>query len=807
MVLTEKFNRFSIDPARLVGSHDMEWGESDGPSADWRNGAPLGNGDFGAIVYGCPDNLTFALAKTDLWVRLAKGTNFPPGTFADVREIYRNGDRERYEELRRAEDVTPNLRTSHVTTAGFLRLNIADASICIRCRQHVSLYEAVCTYSFRPTRVHADVHIAHETPFTVTSFCSRIDDVLAIRIDPGEQALGTVTGILGRQTHPCLSPAISEIADSDYLVEQELAKGDRYVMAMRVLGHPCEAQLVPRGVLAECAGETLEPLTILLTIVSRRDTEDFRTEAVRRLNRAEEKGFNVLLADHKAWWKDFWSRSFVSVADASAEKWWYLSNYLAGSATRPGKVSPGLQGVWIKENVPAWNGDYHANINIQSDYWGLLGGNRLDLMEPYFRLYTEMLPQCRKDTAEYFRMRGARLPHAGDVDGHELCGNSWFVLAVHPSVTGWLAQLFWQYYQYTGDLEFLREVAYLVISDAAAFYTDYVQWDETAGCYVIEPSISFEAFCPEWKALGTNSNYDVAIFRMTFQMAIEAAETLGDSGPLPAEWKERLEKLTPFPKTPQGAWAAWEGRGAIHRGHGGSVPFLTPIFPCGLVSAFHGSPEEQAAAWASWRIMRAMLGEPGILETSNRAWCGGSPIATAAAMGDAEAAMYGVRWCESEDRKSGLLFRWDKHYLQADHGSGMALALNSMMLGSYGGTVHVFPAMPTDIDARFHSLRAPGAFLVSSEQREGRVAYVIVQSLIGNQLRIASPFFQKQTNSQGAFRTPVIVRDMYAGRIIFRANCLHQEVISLDTEPGHVYSVEDENSPLESWEPITIDPT
>ena len=799
-VMTEEHNRFHLDLPSLMRRHDMVWSDPRGPSADWRDGAPIGNGDFGALVCGYPDNLTLALGKTDLWVRLADVSNFPPGMFEDVREIYRTRDEARFEAVQKEESPTPYYRTSHLTTAGFLRLQIADGSIHSKCTQRVSLYEALCTQTFYPTRLHADTATSRESPFVVSGFCSRSDDVLVLRIDPGEQPLGTATFTLGRQAHPCLPAAESETSGPDCIVQQELVKGDAYVVAMRILGHPCDAQTVPRGVLAECAGETSGPLTVLLTIASRCDADNPRAEAIARLDRAEAKGYEGLFADHADWWRRFWERSFVSVNDAAAEKWWYVSNYLAGSMLRRGKVSPGLQGVWIKENVPAWDADYHGNINIQANYWGLFGSNRLDLMEPYFRLYSRMLPQCRKDTNEYFQMRGARLPHAGDIDGHELTENSWFVLATSISTSGWIAQLFWQYYEYTGDLEFLRDVAYPLLSDVATFYTDYLQWDEEHGCYVVEPSISFEAYCPTMKALGRNSTYDVAIIRMTLEMAIKAADALGDAGTLAAQWRQRLEKLAPLPLTPRGDWATWEGRESIDRGHGAAIPFIAPVFPCGLVSAFHGSSEERQAARMTWQNVRELQKKGHACGTSTLSWCGGAPVANAAAMGDADAALAGARWRPVDDRENGLVFQWRSYYLQADHGPGMALALNAMLLGSYGGVLHVFPAFPAELDARFHSLRAPGAFLVTAEQRGGRVAYVLLESLGGGTLRIASPFEPETLDGS----VPVRVRDLATNKVLARAKLGRREAITCETVPGSLLSVEDENNPLEHWEPITI---
>ena len=165
--------------------------------------------------------------------------------------------------------------------------------------------------------------------------------------------------------------------------------------------------------------------------------------------------------------------------------------------------------------MPPWDGDYHGNVNMQSLYWSLYPSNRLELAEPYFRYYTDILPQCREDAKEYFGMRGARLPHAGDTRGYEIT-DTWITLSTSISPSGWLANLFWKYYEYTADKEFLGTVAYPLLRDVALFYEDYLRKD-AQGRYVIEPSIHGEAFCPGFKSWGRNSGYEISIVRVTFE--------------------------------------------------------------------------------------------------------------------------------------------------------------------------------------------------------------------------------------------------------------------------------------------------
>jgi len=72
--------------------------------------------------------------------------------------------------------------------------------------------------------------------------------------------------------------------------------------------------------------------------------------------------------------------------------------------------------------------------------------------------------------------------------------------------------------------------------------------------------------------------------------------------------------------------------------------------------------------------------------------------------------------------------------------SGVPSCINEMLLQSYEGMIRLFPAWPASRDARFDSLRTYGAFLVSSEKRNGTVQWVNILSEKGRICRIENPW-------------------------------------------------------------------
>jgi hypothetical protein len=71
----------------------------------------------------------------------------------------------------------------------------------------------------------------------------------------------------------------------------------------------------------------------------------------------------------------------------------------------------------------------------------------------------------------------------------------------------------------------------------------------------------------------------------------------------------------------------------------------------------------------------------------------------------------------------------------------LPVVLNESMLQSYTGELRFFPNWnPANGNARFQTLRAVGAFLVSAEYRAGRVQWVRITSEAGQRLRLINPW-------------------------------------------------------------------
>jgi hypothetical protein len=132
---------------------------------------------------------------------------------------------------------------------------------------------------------------------------------------------------------------------------------------------------------------------------------------------------------------------------------------------------------------------------------------------------------------------------------------------------------------------------------------------------------------------------------------------------------------------------------------------------------------------------------------------------------------------------------WSRGYT-CDPSSGYPAGIaTESMLQSQGGDIRLFPANPLEGHYAFHSLRARGAFLVSSEMRDGRVPYALVQSLAGNSCRIVQPFGKD---------IKVQVRDLAMGKVVLETDASEDDVLEFATTQQHIYVVEPKEQTLEN---------
>ncbi|MDR1891569.1 MAG: hypothetical protein LBQ48_00945 [Oscillospiraceae bacterium] len=105
---------------------------------------------------------------------------------------------------------------------------------------------------------------------------------------------------------------------------------------------------------------------------------------------SSERDIRRLREAHDAWWNEYWRASYVDIISGNGgdtdletvQRYYYGAQYMLACTAREGKVAPGLYGVWVTGDNPAWNGDYTLNYNFIATWYGAGSSNRASFIRP-----------------------------------------------------------------------------------------------------------------------------------------------------------------------------------------------------------------------------------------------------------------------------------------------------------------------------------------------------------------------------------------------------------------------------------------
>jgi len=417
-----------------------------------------------------------------------------------------------------------------------------------------------------------------------------------------------------------------------------------------------------------------------------------------------------------------WATRALSVPfDPEIEKLWYATCHARRCVLRGGTVPPGLFLPSTIDDYSYWHGDYHANYNLQSIYWGCMNAGQMKQMEAYFDTVDFYVPIGRKIAKDYYNCRGVFItlegfPTVGPDDHH---GS--LPLGRMAYMTGWFMEPYWEYYRVTMDKEWLAKRGYPFIRDCALFYLDFLKKapnpnlppELNDGKYHVFPSIEGESGFSGNPMDVCDKRQGVMHARTCLHLAIRAAEELGTDADLVAEWKERLENLVNTPQKFDGPDAEFRYYCWIN-----ALPEIggREFVP---MAAWDGTPPGKIHGWDNWYVGIGTMYRCGPLRMSQWVFERDYPLWRARL----------DKWT----RPNGLVRAMClAHYGRAgwtETLSSMAV-LEEMLVQSWDGSLRLFPCWPKGKDVSFAGFRTQGAFVVSGEQKDG-VQTVRVKSLKG----------------------------------------------------------------------------
>ena len=230
-----------------------------------------------------------------------------------------------------------------------------------------------------------------------------------------------------------------------------------------------------------------------------------------------------------------------------------FGRYLVIAASREGSQATNLQGIWNEQFYPAWSSNYTVNINTEMNYWPVLMGNLAGLDMPVIDLIRK-ISVTGADAAKdfYGATKGYCCHHNIDLWGlatpvgaqrSGCLGYAYWNMS-----SGWLCRHLWEHYEYTLDVDFLRDTAYPLMKGAAEFYLDTMikDGDHYIICPTTSPENAYYHTETSRVSLARHAAMTQGILMDLFGNLSEAAKVLGIDDDFIKEIREKLPLLNTY---------------------------------------------------------------------------------------------------------------------------------------------------------------------------------------------------------------------------------------------------------------------
>jgi alpha-L-fucosidase 2 len=170
--------------------------------------------------------------------------------------------------------------------------------------------------------------------------------------------------------------------------------------------------------------------------------------------------------------------------------------YLLISSSRDNSLPANLQGRWAASQYPAWSADYHANINLQMNYWAAPQVGLGSLQQALWNYMEQTWVPYGQETARllYGAENGSWVVHDEiNIFGYTGMKNdaTW---ADYPLAGTWMALAIPDWLDYSGDSDWYRRQGYPILKGAVQFWLSQLQEDRyfNDGTLVVNPCNSPE---------------------------------------------------------------------------------------------------------------------------------------------------------------------------------------------------------------------------------------------------------------------------------------------------------------------------
>ena len=545
---------------------------------------PIGNGKLGALVYGGADNDSIYLNDITLWTGQPVNPQEGGDAYKWIPKIREALFKEDYKTADSLQHFVQGHNSEYYQPLGLIQIKDFNQGKISNYHRQLSLDSSLVSISF----------VRNEVTFNKEYFASHPDKMIAIRLSASKK--GAIN---------------SDISLTSLIPHQVKASQKQLTMSGHVLGdeensiHYCSILQVKNTDGSISASDSTLHLTgvteAIIYLVNETSYNGFDKHPVKEgapyLENVTDDIWHLtnftykeLRQRHLSDYQKLFGRVKFNLSDAkydvqnptdkqllsySDEKkhnpylemlYFQYGRYLLISSSRTNGVPANLQGLWAPALKSPWRGNYTININLEENYWPAESTNLPELVMPVDGLVKGMAVTGRHNAQHFYGI------NKGWCAGHNT--DAWAMS--NPVGTGnespqwsnwamggaWLVQTLWDHYDYTRDINYLRDTAYPLMKGACDFMLEWLIEDPHNPAQLITaPCTSPEADYITDKGYRGSSLYggtaDLAIIRELFKNTIKGAQALGIDKDYQVRLQSSLERLRPYHIGKRGNLMEW----------------------------------------------------------------------------------------------------------------------------------------------------------------------------------------------------------------------------------------------------------
>lgn len=595
----------------------------------WREGLVTGNGITGANLYGGAKREILQLGRHDLWYNGLEGEvpdvheaflrlreKMDAGYFKEADwEIVNALKGKKYESRLEAQIPAADLIVEQTPLKGFHSF-----------RRKLDMEQALASQQW----VDGSVRMYREV------FVSRASDVVVYRL----RAEGTVhsKNIPEYKIELCAhhnegetpNPAVRRIWENGttkvlckdehtaYLFfhsfeEKEVGTGQDFGAVARLAA--ADGNLEKYG--NKIAASGMEELLIRICLYVGEKKENAWSRLYAQLSATEQK-FDEMLAESAALHKKLYHSAELYLGGTEEERWsrtneellaeafsgkqspelieklWRYGRYLFICGSSPTSEPFPLYGLWGGGYDPLWCHNM-ANENLQMIYWHSFCGNLIEYNRAVFQYMNDRITAFRENAKKLFQIDGIYMT-AGTTPGVSAPTQIVPVIINWVGAAGWIAQQYYQYFLYTKDMDFARDIMFPYMDGTASFYEEFVRFtvDENGKERIrFYPSVSPENspgnFADSTAGQMThpmpttiNSTIDLAILKEFFTNLTQVC-AICKANPFTLEriciWQRILKAIPEYQVNQDGAIKEWQEDIFQDRYEHRHLSHIYPVFP------------------------------------------------------------------------------------------------------------------------------------------------------------------------------------------------------------------------------------